>query len=221
MAISVRAVERLLSTTFDCQVQVEERHRISPKVCRFALVDDPDNFPRTIIAKKANVARRADFDREQARFDSKTWRFCNDWAGNQFLGELGGDESLAPRLFAAQRNGLLVLEDFPDSHTIRQILDHAPASEARQTLVAYARAIGRMHALSTTRRERFDQIRHALGRPAVKSTGKYDHLFETFHRIAQAFDRTWAHPGADEEIAAVIDARYPHILNSPTLIRIL
>jgi hypothetical protein len=96
--------------------------------------------PSSVILKRAEMG---------GAVDEATWnrnRFACDWAGAQFLTELGG--SLAPRFFggsAAQH--FILLEDLGETHTslVEPLLEGPPA-RAAALLERYAMLLGRLHA---------------------------------------------------------------------------
>jgi hypothetical protein len=64
-------------------------------------------------------------------------RLFNEWAGLQFLGEVGGDPPPAPRLYGGDRQAdIFLMEDFGTGTRLDHALLGLDAAAAARTLVA-------------------------------------------------------------------------------------
>ncbi len=86
----------------------------------------------------------------------------NERAALEFLTSLGG--AIAPRLLAADdRTGMLVMEDLGGGAALEDLLLGSDADDAVRGLVAFARALGRMHASTVGHAGEYYQLRKRLG----------------------------------------------------------
>lgn len=141
-------------------------------VHRLNVVQGPPEAPQTLIMKQAR--RRADQPYASDEAEGPASRLFDEWAGLQFLGEVGGDSPLAPRLYGGDRDaGILLMEDFGTGMRLDHALLGQDAAVAAHTLVALSRTVGRMHAQTLGKQARYEELRTVLGpttKPSRQST---------------------------------------------------
>lgn len=155
------------------------------RIARFAVLDGPSHLPATVIVKR--TLGMGGGDDLPDRPDSPTVRFFNEWAGLQYLGEIGSDLPLAPRLYAGDRDaGLLVMEDLGAVNGFTDVLLGVDRAAAEAALVAWITTIGRLHGQTLSRTGRFRQIRDSLGSPDPGFGVRW--IAPTFHAMLDAVD---------------------------------
>ncbi len=176
-------------------------------VCRFLLRDGPPGAPPSVIVKRARIRPGRRYEPDAAEYAGTAWLLFNDWAGLQFLTEVGGPLPPAPRFYAGDREaGLIVLEDLGPGANLDDLLCGADPARAEEALIALAATLGRMHAATIGRQAVFDRIRAALGPGANGSPfAGYEWLAAVLQRTAAALDLRLP-PGVDPELRALIAA---------------
>ncbi|MFD1674009.1 hypothetical protein [Alicyclobacillus fodiniaquatilis] len=117
-----QVVERILANAFACVVHAtvtritdEERRN---QVYRCEIQGDHPDLPSSVIVKQALHGNG----------------IFNDWAGVQFLSQLG--VSISPRYFGGDRQtGLLLIEDIKDAKGIHDVLLDGTAVESKSHFV--------------------------------------------------------------------------------------
>jgi hypothetical protein len=208
VADALRAAAQLLGAAFGGPVRLAPGVPLTPfgNVRRVPLLAGPAGVPPTAIVK---LPGGGDWD-PQAHVDAApAWRVFNDWAGLAFLGTLGADPPLAPRLHGGDRaTGLLVLEDLGPAATLQGALlddDPLPAADG---LLAAAAALGRLHARTSGRETDYDRLRDPLG-PRDRTNefygGDYATLGGALRAALAALDLPPA-PGTAADLAALAAA---------------
>lgn len=132
-----------------------------PWVARCTITAETTILPASVIIKARHPARH---------FRSEPERFHNEAVALDFLTRIGS--AAGPRLLAADHEeGLLILEDLGSGPALEDLLVGHDAWRAEQGLIAFATALGRMHATT---------IGHAAS---------YSHLRSRFGPVDPAFDR--------------------------------
>lgn len=89
-------------------------------------------------------------------------RFLNEWAGLEFLADIGSD--VPPSVVAVDREScILVLEDLGDLDDLESILLGDTPEIAERSLIDLGMALGHLHGLSREHRNRFLAIQARLG----------------------------------------------------------
>jgi len=139
-------------------------------VLRARVAANPFGLPRGLVIKhyqRNPTPGRAD-------------RFRQEAASLQLFTSLPGDGRPSPELFAHDpANRLLVLEDLGRSSTLADKLFGSDATAAERCLLNWARALGRLHAVTATREHDFYALLRRLG------------------------ERSWRDPMADEARSAL------------------
>jgi hypothetical protein len=153
------------------------------------------------------------YDPDAADFPAPASLFFNHWAGLDFLGQVADDQPLTPRCYAGDRAaGVVVMEDLGQGQGIDDLLLGDDPRAAAAALIELATMLGRMHALTMGKESLYNRIREGLG-PHPQNTEYYSYqwLATTFHTTVATLKIT-PPPGAEEELAALINA-----LGSPGL----
>lgn len=159
--------ERVLSDAWSATVELTlEESNLGGSdrsyVCRYAVRSGSPNLPKSVIVKQAVAVGSETYDIGASY--GPAWRLFNDWAGLQFLSELAGSESPAPRYYAGSREaGLIISEDLGSVKRLDQLLLGKDQKAAVDGLMAFMASVGRMHAMTIGQRKIFDQLREGLG----------------------------------------------------------
>lgn len=127
------------------------------------LVDKPQNgIPKTLILKQ-NSTETNKFDIAKCETEiEQLSRFAHDWAGIEFLTEIGSDH--APHFYAGSlEHRFILIEDLGVSHpSLVGPLTRSPSvinvREAESALIAYVRRIGRMQVDTLGKSDQFASI---------------------------------------------------------------
>lgn len=137
-------------------MRVRDVDRVEPWfVVRCHLVVDSPEAPASVVVKWLRE------DPDDVRRDPAQLR--TEQAALEFLAEL--DSTLAPRLLVADTSptdrpgGILVLEDVAPREPLRAILLREGSQRAAGLLVSFARALGRLHAVTVGRAAAYDARR--------------------------------------------------------------
>lgn len=172
------AAERVLATTFGEGVRLGlgDQQGLNNRryVHRLEVLQGTSELPQSLIIKQAR--RREDQPYLPDLPGGPASRFFNEWAGLQFLAQVGGDPPLSPRFYGGDRDaGFLLMEDFGRGTRLDHALLGSDAAAAEKTLVALFDTVGRMHAQTMGKREQYDELRRALGpteKPSRQSVRK-------------------------------------------------
>ncbi|HZT40676.1 MAG TPA: phosphotransferase [Chthonomonadaceae bacterium] len=162
------AAERILSGALGGPVRLEDavvlRASDHSAVLRAALLSGPSQAPRSVILKRAGGDAQTPYDPEEGKVWGPAWRLFNDWAGAHLLTTVGGDPLNGPRLYGGDRTlGLIVLEDLGEGESLADALLGSDPQKAESALMAFAAALGRMHAATIGRAEEYRQFFRGLG----------------------------------------------------------
>ena len=146
------AAESVLGDAWGTRVTVLTAEKVWGRshIVRLRLADD-----RSVVLKRHRTENFGGRDRS----------FGAELAALEFLN--GMETAVAPRLFGADPGaGILVMEDLGPGASLAHSLLARDRGRAEADLVAYARALGSMHAWSSGRSDQFAEIRARLGLPA-------------------------------------------------------
>lgn len=164
-------VERVLAAALGGPVRLgqgqllggEGRH--TPTI-RFPLLGAPSDAPASVIVKYVGGYRQH-FDAADADAARAAHRLSNEWAGVQFLdGAMrdSGQPPVSPRCFGGDHAvGLVVFEDLGEGECLADLLQGNDPARAEACLLAYATALGRMHAATAGREQEYQRLRRTLG----------------------------------------------------------
>ncbi|HEX8697174.1 MAG TPA: hypothetical protein VF746_32440 [Longimicrobium sp.] len=133
-------------------------------VWRVPLAGGPSGAPESVVLKRATGDDGPAFDSDGGdEPESPVSRFFAEWAGYLFLGTVAGG-AMAPRLYGVDRAlGVLALEDLGEGECLADRLTGADPHAAERALLAYAAALGRLHAATAGRRAELDTVRERIG----------------------------------------------------------
>lgn len=211
--LEIRArAEKLLTETFGGKVQLGEGEDLEgsgrSKVVRFKLLERPQTAPESVVVKQI-VVEAAD----PKLLDEAMTRNYNDWAGLQFLSDVGGKASPAPQFYAGDREaGLIVLEDLGSGMQLNDLLLGNDPEAATQGLYQFSTTLGRMHALTIGKEAEFDRVYTSL-KPRAKGPTLFGRDYEVLATIFQQTAKTMdmeISPQIEKELTALIAS-----LNNP------
>jgi hypothetical protein len=165
----LQRVTHLLSTSAGTLVRIVKTKPITegwsarfgmspwPWVARCAITVEtgarPAILPASVIVKARHPARH---------FRSELDRFHNEAVALDFLTRIGS--AAGPRLLVADHEvGILILEDLGTGPALEDLLVGHDAWRAEQGLIAFAAALGRMHATTVGHATSYYQLRRRFG----------------------------------------------------------
>ncbi len=207
----LQSAEALLSHKLHATVGLQPLETFGdyPHVLRCRVWQAPTTFPTTVIVKQAKQRGEQAYDPMHTDLHSLAPRLFNDWAGVQFLDEIGARHQLAPSLYGGDRAlGYIVLEDLGDVTSFDQVLLTDGVARAEQVIVQWASYLGEMHAASIGHAERFHHLRTQLGPIQPMYVIDARDLRAALIQLQPLFDRLGLvlPAGYDEDIAGVLHA---------------
>ncbi len=170
-------------------------------VYRCAVQNPSQAVPPTVIIKQARQPYGTRFD---DAIDGNVW---NDWAGLLFLSKHLPPDIRIPKCYsAAQRVGLIVLEDLGDDPSLRDVLTSGTAEQAASALVRCFSALGQVHAATAGKEAIFHATRRMVGFYDPQQEfyqQQYTKLPRKFHALCQALHLT-PHREVDNELGSVV-----------------
>jgi hypothetical protein len=164
----VRLVEHRLSQAWNGPVALGNCYQLrGDRVLRFEIASAPGGdapTPATIVVKQARRSDENPYDPDAADRPNGAWGLFEDWAGTQLFSSLADGSEYALRFYAGDRAaGVIAIEDLGDGEAL---VDHLMGDDPRcaeEGLVMLAACVGRMHAATIGKQERYQQYRDALG----------------------------------------------------------
>ncbi len=160
--------EKLLSETWGDDIRLKDGRSLGGSdrshVLRYDVVSAGSDAPRTVVVKHAIAQGGEKYDPEATA--GAAVRLFNDWAGLQFLCECFGDapDIPVPRFIAGDRAaGLIAMHDLGEGKGLDHYLLGDDPDAAEECMTALFSTLGRVHAVSCGKQERYDAIRNALG----------------------------------------------------------
>jgi Phosphotransferase enzyme family len=159
----IPAAERALSESWKRDVRLKldwvRPNSIASHVFRVRRVDADEDLPRSLIVKAADP--KFPGDPQQMLF--------NEWAALVFLNELGPEPPLAARFYAGAADTempFIVMEDLGGgSGSPDEAVGGSDPEVAEQAILDYARSLGRLHAATAGKSDRFRKLRAGLPSP--------------------------------------------------------
>jgi hypothetical protein len=160
------AVAEVLAATFEVPVQLDGEEHLGgnrSRVVCYHIRSQGGDVPRSVVVQHAIAQAGESYDPTASGGPAE--RLFNDWAGLQFLSEVLGTASPAPRFYGGDRTaGFIVMEDLGTGIGLHEaLLESRNAARAEDIMVAYFGVLGRVHAATIGRKERFTSLRDALG----------------------------------------------------------
>lgn len=205
------ACERILQNRLGSKIHLELNDEMasSPRssVVRFHLLEQGPNWPTKLIAKQANHDATASLDENKFGFRQ---RFFNEWAALQFLDQIFGANSPAPKFYGGDKPlGIVLMEDLGQGDTLITSLSGSDPKVAEGALIEHMAMLGRLHAATVGTSELYDHLRRELGpvsayfSPAAEDIFPPDQIIASFHRTLQLLDLEPA-PGFAADLAAIV-----------------
>lgn len=157
-------VQHLLEQTWGDVVELDEGTILTGRnhIHRFQIKNHQAiSSPPSIVVKEAQLWEGDIYDPNASTGASV--QLCNDWAALEFLREIASNSHLSPRVYAGDREqGFIVMEDVQGSDPV-DALQSNDREQAEQRLVAIAKTLGQLHALTSGHEQTFQQRRDRLG----------------------------------------------------------
>lgn len=191
MDASLSLIEKSLSSSLKHEVRLAKCTNFKKKrIFRCWIADGPSSLPEVFLVKMARHTKREPYNPKSDCVGSPAWKFFNEWAALQFLGEIDNSHTISPKFIAGDvAQGLIAFEYVPKAHSLRDILRNANAHERRHALLTYAQAIGRMHGATYGRRNQWLRLRTSLGTFPQADPSAFDGILRTFRRLATFLDQ--------------------------------
>jgi hypothetical protein len=165
----VAAVTRTLSRAWNGPVTLGAAYQLrQERVLRFDVAAAPEvngqPAPASVVVKRAHEDPERPYDPETTDQRNPAVVLLQEWAGVRFLTEMPGSGEYALRLYGGdQETGLFVIEDLGDGEALVDCLMSDDPRRAEEALRLLAVSLGRMHAETAGRRERYQAHREAVG----------------------------------------------------------
>ncbi len=210
----LRSAERLLRRGFGGSLRIDGYDVLTDRrdvVARLRTAGAAE-APASAILKLFRGDNRAAFDAaDNAEHGRPGWRFASEWAGLELLDSFDysdGRPRVAPAFYGGDpQRGLLLIEDAGDGLSLADALLGDDPKAAESALVAYVRALGRMHALTAGRAAEYDAIVDRLGRPKERALWQA-RVRRDVERLPEACDELefeWS-PGMVDDVQLVTAA---------------
>jgi hypothetical protein len=155
---TMAAAERLLSRWCGASVRLTDPEDLGGAarsvVLRVRVTENPFSLPRTLVLKR-NIATVVDGESDP---------FAHEAASCRLLTAVQPADPVGPELIAHDPNErLLVMEDLGRAATLAEKLLGADSRSAERGLLAWARSLGRLHAVTAGREADFGALMRRLG----------------------------------------------------------
>lgn len=179
-------IEKSLSSSFKHEVRLAKCTKFKKKrIFRCWVADGPSALPEVFLVKMARHTKREPYNSNSDCVGSSAWKFFNEWAALQFLGEIDSTQTISPKFIAGDVvQGLIAFEYVSKARSLRDILRNANVHERRHALLTYAQTIGRMHGATYGRRNQWLRLRTSLGTFRQATPDAFDGILRTFRRLA-------------------------------------
>jgi hypothetical protein len=128
------------------------------------LTNAPSGTVTSTILKQVQGDDDQPYDPGNTKPHSPAWRFFNDWAGAEFLSSIPTAAPLAARFYGGDRAlGFILLEDLGTGESLAELLRGNDPAQARAGLLAFAQALGTMHAATAGKVQEYTALRARLG----------------------------------------------------------
>jgi hypothetical protein len=163
---TAQAAARVLADRFGGRVDLEIDHsfrdpdsRSTVLRCRVASKDGARDIPASVIVKRFRGDHGESYDPLDARPTGARSRLLNEWSGARFLQELVSKLPFGPAVLGADDQlGLVVLEDLGEGYCLADWLQGDDPDQAERALMAYATTLGRLHATTIGRHDRYAEL---------------------------------------------------------------
>jgi hypothetical protein len=161
-----KAIEQVLTARFGGKARLGQGMALNERthVARFPVLEAPAECPATVIVKGWTAWDDQTYEPESKDPWSPSSRLFNDWAALQFLSEVMGDSSPAPRYVTGDRAiGFFVMEDIGSGIDPAQALLGNDPRQAEALILELAASLGRMHAATAGQKATYEKLRTELG----------------------------------------------------------
>ncbi|MDE0423668.1 MAG: phosphotransferase [Candidatus Poribacteria bacterium] len=186
MNVPLSLIENSLSKSLKYEIRLAKCTKFKKnRIFRCWVADGPSSLPEMFLVKMARHTKREPYNPKSDCVGSPAWKFFNEWAALQFLGEIDSTQTISPKFITGDVvQGFIAFEYVPKARSLRDILRNANAHERRHALLTYAQAIGRMHGATYSRRNQWLRLRTSLGTFLQADPSTFDGILRTFRRLA-------------------------------------
>ena len=186
MDVSLSLIEQSLSNSLGYEIRLAKCTKFKKnRIFRCWVADGPSYLPEVLLVKMARQTKHEPYDRERDCIGSSAWKFFNEWAALQFLGEINGDKMITPKFIAGDAvQGLVAFEYVSRARSFRDILRKSNAAERTHALLTHAQAMGRMHGSTYGKKNEWPSLRTSLSTYYQAETDSFDGILRTFRRFA-------------------------------------
>ena len=126
------------------------------------LTHKPNNAPRTAIVK---CAQQHENDIQVGGFISSDM-LLNEWTSLKFLGDLDTETTFAPNVICGDIDSrLIVTEGIANAERLVEPILGEDSDKAEQSLISFARFLGKMHATTAGKSQDFERHLSNVGEP--------------------------------------------------------
>lgn len=164
----IENASKLMSNYFQKEIHFSQVVQISEAdrrnlILRLLIENPADNMPQSIILKQTATEKNIFDSVSSAETEiEQLSRFAHDWAGLELLTEIGGNH--APHFYGGNiEHKFILIEDLGLKHPslVGPLTKQSSAvnlNEAKQALLGYVRRLGKMHAETAGKYDRFTAI---------------------------------------------------------------
>jgi hypothetical protein len=155
----VLAAQEIISEKFGRSIEITSIDRITDPDRRNdvyrCIVDPEKEDSSSFVIKKIAGPAFSTNDLESLEL----MRFFSDWVGAEFLNHVSTGNSICPQFYGGNlQMGFFVLEDLGEHRSLVGPLLDGDAVTAEIALQKYARCLGKLHAMTTGKAERFETL---------------------------------------------------------------
>ena len=186
MDASLSFIEKSLSSSLKYEIRLAKCTKFKKKhIFRCWIADGPSSLPEVFLVKMARHTKREPYNPKSDCVGSPAWKFFNEWAALQFLGEIDSTQTISPKFITGDvAQGLIAFEYVSKARSLRDVLRNANAQKRSCTLLAHAQTMGRMHGATYGKKHQWLRLRTNLGTFYQADPDTFDGILRSFHRLA-------------------------------------
>jgi hypothetical protein len=182
---SLQTAQYILSQRFQGPIELVAGEQLKGSnrshVMRCHIIQGPADAPSSVIVKRVLDSGNEKYDPNASTGPAVS--LFDEWAGLQLLGECFGSDSPVPDFFGGDRQtGIIVMEDLGQGKGLDTLLRGDNPTTAAEAFIELFKVIGRMHAVTIGKEDRYRQLRRALGTPQpgyLSLMGQHAHSFQS------------------------------------------
>ncbi|HXH22755.1 MAG TPA: hypothetical protein VNN10_12065 [Dehalococcoidia bacterium] len=201
---ALRAAERVLRRRFGGRPRLLDSSALDGRTTVFRCRTEGRGLPDSVVLKMPRREEGSAYQATDMKERAPAWHLTNEWAALALLDARQADgPRLTPRLFGGDlESGVLVLEDLGGGESLAGVLLSGDAARAEAAMLAFARSLGRMHALSAGQEEAHSATLESLGRAGGDRLAAARRVREEIAKLPATFDELdfeWS-PGMVDDV---------------------